>query len=521
VSRFSRFARGVGTTMLTQVLLTVTGLWLTPFLLHHLGGADYGLWLLATQLLAYLTLLDLGVVALLPREVATASGAPDDTGARAAVTQAIARALRILALQLPVIAIASLLLWYYLPTQWLGMRDALGVALAGFVLLYPLRAAMGVLEGLQELPFLGRAFLLAWVVGTVTTVILVASGAGLMAVAAGWIVQQSVASVCWVHRLWSRHRALLPRDMQVDRSETRAQLSRGLWFSLSQVATVLLFGTDLLIIGKVLGPAAVIPYAMTTKLMIVLQNQPQLLMHAALPGIAELRGRANHGDVLRVVFGLALGMLMLSGGVATVILAVNRAFVSWWVGPALFGGQGMTALLLLVMLLRHWGLVLTQANFALGDDRYLGLVSLIEGLVSVTASYTLVHFLGAMGAIAGALIGVVLIRIPMQLAELSRRTGRPRAEIVGTLAPLSWRLALMLVVAAVVARFVPVSAPPVHGRDPFVLAVIAAVSAGLGLAYMALMAGVIRGSPLESYAVRVRGAIVGYWASVRTRLAPR
>jgi hypothetical protein len=52
----------------------VVGLWLTPFMLTHIGQRDYGLWLVGAQILAYLMMLDFGIVALLPRETAYAMG---------------------------------------------------------------------------------------------------------------------------------------------------------------------------------------------------------------------------------------------------------------------------------------------------------------------------------------------------------------------------------------------------------------------------------------------------------------
>ena len=38
--------------------MTIAGLWLTPYLLHHLDQHDFGLWLLTTQMLFYLGLMD-------------------------------------------------------------------------------------------------------------------------------------------------------------------------------------------------------------------------------------------------------------------------------------------------------------------------------------------------------------------------------------------------------------------------------------------------------------------------------
>ena len=73
-SRTRRFVGGLSLGYLHTVTVTLVGLWLTPYLLRHLDEHDYGLWLLTAQILFYLALTDMGVVALLPREVAFTTG---------------------------------------------------------------------------------------------------------------------------------------------------------------------------------------------------------------------------------------------------------------------------------------------------------------------------------------------------------------------------------------------------------------------------------------------------------------
>ena len=74
MTRTRRFLGGVTVGSLQLVLATVVGLWMTPFLLHRVGQGVLGFWLVMQQLLGYVLLLDLGVNALLPREVAFATG---------------------------------------------------------------------------------------------------------------------------------------------------------------------------------------------------------------------------------------------------------------------------------------------------------------------------------------------------------------------------------------------------------------------------------------------------------------
>ena len=57
-------ARNLLTGTLTKYLLLfvniVIGIFLMPFTMRHLGIAEYGLWMLAASMTAYLQLLDLG-----------------------------------------------------------------------------------------------------------------------------------------------------------------------------------------------------------------------------------------------------------------------------------------------------------------------------------------------------------------------------------------------------------------------------------------------------------------------------
>ena len=80
----------------------------------------------------------------------------------------------------------------------------------------------------------------------------------------------------------------------------RAHLGRGVWISVSQIAQILVNGTDLLVIGALLGPAAVVPYACTGKLVTLLANQPQLFMQTALPALSELRASVPRARMFQV-----------------------------------------------------------------------------------------------------------------------------------------------------------------------------------------------------------------------------
>jgi O-antigen/teichoic acid export membrane protein len=505
MSRTRRFLGGVGFGYANQLLVMLTGLWLTPFLLGRVGPHDYGLWLVGAQVLAYLMLLDLGVVALLPREAATLTGrAGHDAEELRTLTGQTAR---LVLWQTPLMMAAAAAVYFLLPSPWEALRAPLAGLLAVVAVTFPLRVLPAALQGLQDLQFLAQLSICAWGAGFLLTVGLVVAGVGLPALAAGWALVHCLTIAASFVRLRQRFPHALPRGLpRFTREEARRKLASGFWVSVTQVAVVLLYGTDVLIIGKLLGPAAVVPYACTVKLVQVLSNQPQMLTQVAIPALSELRAGGAGEDLRRVCVALTQAMLILSGGVFCVVLATNEGFVGWWVGPGQFGGLLLTALVLANMLVRHWNLTLACVLFAFGGERRLAVVALLDGLVTVGAMVALTPLYGLTGAAAGTLVGVLLVSLPANLSALAGANAVPVGWLLRALAPWGWRFAALAVVCgAAAAGFVP------RGFAP-----LAAVGTAVGAAYTLLMLPVVWRGPLGVY---VRPRVNALAARFRTEKA--
>ena len=419
MSRTNRFLGGLGLGYLQQIIIIVTGLWLTPFLLHRLGQHDYGLWLIITQAAAYLGLLDLGIIGLLPRETAAAVGragpeSPD-------LPQLVGRAARIVLLQFPIVAACSFCVWLLGRNMWRSAESPLRVLLIAFVLTFPFRLFSAVLQGLQDLVFLGRVQIASWALTTAASIALVINGRGLMALALSSAAAQLVTTLaCW-SRLRLHFPGVLPDRMpRSSRAEILAYMKKGAWISTSQVAQMLTMGSDVLLVGKLLGAGAVVPYSCTGKLAGVLANKPQMMMQVAFPGLSELRGGGSKPRIRRVTIALSQVMLSMSGAVACVVLAANRAFVDWWIGPSQFGGGLLTLTIVVAMLVRHWNMTFGYSLFCFGYERRLALTGLADGCVTVVVSIILVSLLGPIGAPLGMLTGICLVDMPANLMALGR-----------------------------------------------------------------------------------------------------
>lgn len=450
MSRTRRILSGTGIAYAHQAALILVGLWLTPFLLRHVGQHALGLWLVVTQLLGYLALLDLGVLAILPREVAVASGAAD--GARV-VGSLVAHVRSIVRWQVLALAVVSATLWWWLPAAWLEVRWPLVTVLVTFVVCYPLRVPGAVLQGMQDLAFLAKVQFAGWALGAAGTVLLVFRGAGLQGLVIGWAIGVALPALA----AWWRMRTGFPQiAVRSDLEPVPQYFRRSLWVSVSQIAQVLLSGSDVVLLGRLLGPAAVVPYACTGKLVTVFANHPQLLLHAAQPALSELRASESKAKLARVATALAQAMLIMSGALAIAIVPLNHMFVKWWVGADQYGGAWLTVALVAMMVLRHWNIATIYTLFCFGYERQLSVTGLADGICSVLGTALLVWQLGPVGAPVASMTSVLLVSLPLNTRSVAREMGLTSAGFVRTLAPLLARVGILGAAAIAMSVYWPV-----------------------------------------------------------------
>jgi len=447
MTRTRRFVGGVTLSFLNLAVVTIVGLWLTPFLLDRLGEHDYGLWLLCSQIVGYLLLVDIGILALVPRETAYLVGR-GGAGEEVDLPGLVARTRWLARRQAVVLALVAGLVWLALPRAWSELAGPLAVVLVVLVVTFPLRLPAAVLQGLQDLAFLGRVQLIAWLAGSAVTVTSIVAGFGLYSPAAGWAVTQLLSSGLALWRLRTRHAAVLPTaPIPVQGADVKQYLGHSVWLGAAQIAQVLVNATDMLIVGSLIAPAAVVRYACTGKLVMVMTNLPQLLTQSAAPALSELRV-ASHPEKLRqTIAALALGVMTVSGLIACLVLPLNRGFVAWWVGAGQFHGIALTAILLLSMLLRHWNTTLAYGLFVFGRERRLAVAMLGDGIVTVSLSIWLVSRVGLIGAPIASVAGVLLVSLPANLTALAAETGTSAGRLASSLGPWLWRFAALVAAA--------------------------------------------------------------------------
>jgi len=443
-SRTSRFIWGVGLNYLNFGIVTLTGLWLTRFLLSTIGVDAMGSWVQLLQLTIFLNLLDLGVLALMPRDLAVVN-ARSDTQEQVQVL--IGRYTQIVLLQTPIVALVALVGWWIAISSDSSVAIPLGIVLGCYTLLFPFRIGMAILNGLQDLRYVGSIQLISFTTGTLTTVGLAIAQCGIIALALGWCVNQLTTVLFVWLRIVRKHQSIWPTHFErVDRGAIRELLTKGLWASLATVGVMLTGNLDVLAIGRFQDAMEVLRYAFTTKLIMVVGGQVTVLCGLVIPGLADVRASGDEQKTLRVLSAYTQLVLLVSGWIACVLLMCNTSFVALWVGPQYNFDFPVTAVLIVVMMIRHWQNSLSVAMFLFQREKTLWIATCGEGLVNAAAMFSLAYF-GAKWVCFAGLFGSALVLLPATVITLQRSghwSTRMQLHVV------SWWLMRFVPVAAVV-----------------------------------------------------------------------
>jgi O-antigen/teichoic acid export membrane protein len=444
MNRTRRFLQSISLSYIHMALLMVVGLWLTPFFLRHISSQNYGLWLASSQILTYLLLLDFGVMAILPRETAHLTGKDQDWKKNDQVAHLFGETLRLVLWQTPLVLIAAGLCWGLQPATWQPLRGPLALVLGILVITFPLRSFTAVLTGLQETSFLAQCQLGVWILSTALSIGLVKQGYGIVGLAAAWAVNQSLVVGLAIYRVYRYFPMVWPRRLpSVTLQQARTVLAKTGWVSMGQIAQILLNGTDLLVLGYLLGPTSVVLYSCTGKLPTILAHQPQILMQTASPALSELRGSNQIERLQQVCLTLTQGVLLMSGLISVVVLAINQGFVYWWVGDAQYGGKGLTIAIAASVMFTHWNVTNFYAVFCFGYEKRSSKVLILDGLVTLAAAVTLVQFWGPIGAPLGSILGKCSISLPANLQILARENQTTILALLRPLGPWLWRFLLI------------------------------------------------------------------------------
>lgn len=418
----------------------VSGLVVTPIVLHAIGKESFGIWAFIGAVTIYLSVLDLGVGPSIVRFAAEARGreAPEDTNALASVGLALYAAIGLVTL--PLGAAVAWLVPVFVETPddlvW-PARIATFLIVLSIAARFPLGLFNNLLVAQQRFDVQNLANFVSTVLYAVLVAVLIPGGGGLILLGAltlGTTLLRLAIPLGWL-------RSELP-GLQLSRSlVTRARLRELTSFSWSNflvhVANKVVFSTDVVVVGIALGAEAAALYAIPAKLFTLAFGLGSVGSNLLYPALAEHEGAGADERQRRLLLAGLRGGTAAALLLALPLLVIPDRLIEAWVGRGYGESTAVLALLALVVLVHQPIYLFTQYLIARGRQRQIARALIVAVGLNVILSVVLAKTVGIWGvALSTLAMDVALLLYVVPVLVTPAAAIRPAAFARAALRPV-------------------------------------------------------------------------------------
>ena len=386
----------------------VSGLVVTPIVIHSIGTPAFGVWSFIGAVTIYLSVLDLGVGPSIVRFAAEARGRKSvgDLNAVASTGLAMYAAIGIATLPLGVV-IAWLVPWASGTPHHLvwDARVATLLVVLSLAARFPLGLFNNLLVAQQRWDLQNLSAFVGTVLYATLVVLLMPRYGGLVLLAAltlGTSLVRMMLPLLWLRRE-------LPELRVRRRFATRERLRELLVFSWSNflvhVAQKIVFSTDVIVVGIVLGATAAGVYGVPAKLFALAFGIGTALTSLMFPAFAELEGAgASERQRKLLLSGLRAGTALMLLLALPLLLMPDLLIHAWIQRPGYHDSYAVMSILAAVLLIHQPIYVLTQFLIARARQREVALVSIATTAANLVLSFVLASVWDIRGVAVSTLV---------------------------------------------------------------------------------------------------------------------
>ena len=403
MNRTKRYVYGLLSSYVVAICTAVVGLFLVPFTLDHLTREQFSIFTLATEVLMWLGLLELGIAAVLNVKAAQMSSLNEQEALnKLASTTFFAQCF----IGILIIAVGTFIAWLF--PVFFEVSQEVQQDARNLLYLLVLSASLrvfsqtfsAILIGYQQLHIDNAIRLILLFIRAALTILLLKNDWGLISLGLAHLFAVCVSAVLAIIRVHRLLPGLIISVKYFDPQLLKATAGTGIWFSVGGLAGILIMNVDFLVGAKLVGVEAITPLILTAKLYALGWTFIQQITNPARPALAQIIGaadwekaRAKYSQVRFLTMSVALVAVL-------VIWACNRAFLDLWVGPSYYSGLILDSLLALNLLVHAWTLpsraILTAG---LAYTRKNSFSRLVEGILNLSLSVILGVKFGLLGVV--------------------------------------------------------------------------------------------------------------------------
>jgi O-antigen/teichoic acid export membrane protein len=445
-------ARGVVLNVTTTFVVSLTGFAVTAFLIGRLGADAFGAWVLIAALLAYSSILDFGVGLTVMRFVAEVAHLPgrDDANRIISTALVVFSCVGLVVFAAGVTFAPQVADLFGLSAHERGeFIDAFRISCAALAVTFPSAVWTAVLQGLHDFGRLnmwmsGQALLVA-----AGQVAVVALGHGLVALA---LVGAAGSVALLVAKRWTaRTHGIRTSPRGFDMPTLRRIVAVSSWVFLLNVSGRLILETDAILIGVILGPAAVAAYQVALGPATAVRKTADQFNAVSLTAAASLRAQDDRARLRALLTEATRAVICVFLPCMALLAAWGDELLRLWVGEEFTSSYPTLLVLTVGILAIAVQGTAGQVLLALDRHRLMAGIAGVEALCNLGLSIVLGLRFGIIGVALGTAIPSLIMAFFITLPYACRlvgagmparlgRAGRPLAISAGAYAAMALAL---------------------------------------------------------------------------------
>ena len=402
-----QIVKNVGSSWLGLGLNVLVGILLWPFILHRLGDAASGVWVLIFSLTGYYGLFDLGIRTSIVRYVSKFAATKE--------TENLAKLINTSLFSYACIGVVSMLVTlgvctfmdhlfripaeFHSTARWLFLMVGTSVALG-----FPLGVFGGVLEGLQRFYIMNWTSTAASLLRTALIIVVMNRGYGLLTVALITVALPSVSSV--VRGVVALRILRIGFGFHYLDGATFRLMANYSWITfVVLVAGRLRFRTDEIVIGGLLTASAITYFSIGARIVDYASEVVSSLAQIFVPMSSDSHAKGDMNRLRKIMIAGNRACAFIILPIAAILIILGRSIIEAWVGSK-YIGQSYPVLVILII---PFTLMLAQSAsgrilFGTSQHKMFAIIALVEGVANLILSLLLVRPYGIIGDALGTAI---------------------------------------------------------------------------------------------------------------------
>lgn len=391
-----------------------------PLVLFYLGEFKYGVWTTILNVLSWITYFDIGIGNGLRNKLAeslTKQGEDEEKKVRQYVSSSYIMLAIIITVAILVGCVLSVLIdWksvFGINTFDENLKVIMGISIIFVGINFWLSLCKSIFYAIQENSKVGLMGVLQQVLMLIGIFVLIQfKKPSILLVAILYGMTDFIISTIFSGVLFKRNKNFIPKIKYYSSKEAHETTSLGVKFFIVQIAALVLFTTDNLIISHFIGPTEVTSYSIVNKLFSIGTALFTMLVAPYWSRTAAAKAENNYVMIKNSI--RTMYKLMAVGIVGVIILVfIFRPVASIWLQKDLNYSPGLIPLMGIYAIIFMWNAIYSQIANGLSLMNVLVPVAIIQGIINIPLSllFLLKFNMGVVGVLLGTICATLVSAI--------------------------------------------------------------------------------------------------------------